>query len=100
MAEARTRNSMHMHAQPVLAPTHYSRCASGYSHHMLRNPLCLTVLVCVMCLQMKQYDMMTIDAGMQPPDPQDAEYSWDTEEIRDFHRAMEVRGSLMLLYTS
>ena len=45
------------------------------------------------CLQMKQYDMMTIDAGMEPPDPQDAEYSWDTEEIRDFHRAMEVCGS-------
>ncbi len=44
---------------------------------------------------MKQYDMMTIDAGMEPPDPQDAEYSWDTEEIRDFHRAMEVCGSLM-----
>lgn len=41
---------------------------------------------------MKQYDMMTIDAGMEPPDPQDAEYSWDTEEIRDFHRAMEVCG--------
>lgn len=47
------------------------------------------------CLQMKQYEMMTIDAGMEPPDPQDAEYSWDTEEIRDFHRAMEVRGGLM-----
>jgi hypothetical protein len=36
--------------------------------------------------------MLTMEANLPPPDPQQAEYRWDTEEIRDFHRAMEVRG--------
>lgn len=45
-------------------------------------------------LQVKQYEMLTAEQGAPAPDPEQADYRWDMEEIRDFHRAMEVHRSL------
>jgi len=42
--------------------------------------------------QMARMEEMTAGEGEPPPDPRDVdEWAWDTEEVRDFHRALEVR---------
>lgn len=41
---------------------------------------------------MARMEEMTAGEGEPPPDPRDVdEWAWDTEEVRDFHRALEVR---------
>lgn len=46
-----------------------------------------------MVLQVRQFQELTADDQVLPPDPEQADFRWDTQEIRDFHRALEVRVS-------
>lgn len=45
---------------------------------------------------MARYEEMTAHERQPPPDPQEVDdWRWDTEEIRDFHRALEARQTLL-----
>lgn len=40
--------------------------------------------------QVKQFQELTADDQLPPPDPEQADFRWDTNEIRDYHRALEM----------